>query len=162
MQAALTQLSQLGTILGQRYGVDDLQQQADGLQKQIEQVQRRIAQLLTQLEKPDVPAEDRVVLQSRLNAARQRLTDLRAGLTSTRREAATSTVYVTFTTEEIEAAPVGGGSRIDGVKDVLAWEAIALLYAGVVVGPFLVLGILVWLALRLRRRQVEARLLAQN
>jgi hypothetical protein len=45
---------------------------------------------------------------------------------------------------------------------VLAWEAIAVLYALVVAGPFIVLGVLVWLALRLRRRQVETRLLQQN
>jgi len=45
---------------------------------------------------------------------------------------------------------------------VLAWEGIALLYALVVAGPFILLGVLVWLALRLRRRQVETRLLEQN
>ena len=55
-----------------------------------------------------------------------------------------------------------GGSRIDDVKDVLAWEGIALLYVLVVAGPFVLLGILVWLALRVRRRQVETRLLEQN
>ena len=38
----------------------------------------------------------------------------------------------------------------------------ALLYALVVAGPFLAAGFLFWLALRLRRRQVETRLLEQN
>ena len=161
VQGALAELSQLGTILGQRYGIDDLQQQADSLQTQIEQTQRRIAQLLTQLESPSLSAADRVVVQSRLSAARQKLTGLREALRSTRADAATSTVYLTLTTEEIQAAPVGGG-RLEDIKDMLAWEAIALLDLVVVVGPFLVLGILVWLALRLRRRHVETRLLEQN
>ena len=161
VEGALAELSQLGTIVGQRYGIQDLQQQADGLQTQIEQTQRRIAQILTQLESATLSNENRVVLQSRLNAARQKLTGLRESMRSTRAEGATSTVYVTLTTEEIEATPVGG-SRLDGIKDVLAWEAIALLYALVVVGPFILLGVLVWLALRLRRRQVETRLLEQN
>ena len=151
VEGALAELSQLGTILGQRYGIDDLQQQADSLQTQIEQTQRRIAQLLTQLENPNLSNEDRVVLQSRLTSTRQKLTGLRETLRSTRAEAATSTVYLTLTTEEIQAAPVGSG-RLEGVKDVLAWEAIALLYALVVVGPFVLLGVLVWLPLRLRRR----------
>ena len=53
-------------------------------------------------------------------------------------------------------------SPLDDIKDVLAWEAIALLYVVVVAGPFVLLGILIWLALRLRRRQVETRLLEQN
>ncbi len=161
VESALAELSQLGTIVGQRYGIQDLQQQADSLQTQIEQTQRRIAQILTQLESATLSNENRVVLQSRLNAARLKLTGLRESLRSTRAEAATSTVNVTLTTEEIEAVPVGG-SRLDGIKDVLAWEAIAVLYALVVAGPFIVLGVLVWLALRLRRRQVETRLLEQN
>lgn len=161
VESALAELSQVGTILGQRYGIDDLQQQADSLQTQIEQTQRRIAQILTQLQNPALSPENRVVLQSRLTAARQRLTALREARRATRAEAATSTVYVTLTTEEIEATPVGG-SRLDGITDVLAWEAVALLYALVVAGPFVLVGLLIWLALRLRRRQVETRLLEQN
>ena len=162
VEAALAELSQLGTIIGQRYGIQDLQQQADSLQTQIEQTQRRIAQILAQLGSPTLSDENRVVLQSRLTSNRQKLTDLRAAMKSTRAEAATSTVYVTLTTEEIQATPVGGGSRLDDVKDVLAWEAIAALYVLVVVGPFVLIGILVWLVLRLLRRRETARLLEQN
>ena len=162
VEAALAELSQLGTIVGQRYGIQDLQQQADSLQTQIEQTQRRIAQILAQLGSPTLSDENRIVLQSRLTSNRQKLTDLRAAMKSTRAEAATSTVYVTMTTEEIKATPVGGGSRLDDVKDVLAWEAIAALYVLVVVGPFVLLGLAVWLVLRLLRRRETARLLEQN
>ena len=161
VQSAMSQLSQLGTIVGQRYGIEDLQVQADSLQTQIEQTQRRIAQILTQLESSTLSNESRVVLQSRLSASRQKLTGLRESLRGTNAEARTATIYLTLTTEEIQPAAVGG-SRLDDVKDVLAWEAIALLYAVVVAGPFILLGILVWLTLRLRRRQVETRLLEQN
>jgi hypothetical protein len=162
VQSALAELSALGTIVGQRYGIDDLQQQADTLQREIEATQRRIAAILDQLESPNLSNADRAVLRSRLSNSRAELTRLRQGLSSTRAEARTATIYLTLTTEEIEPGAVGGGSRLDGVKDVLAWEAIALLYAAVVVGPFILVGLLVWLALRLRRRQVEARLLEQN
>ena len=161
VQSAMTQLSQLGTIVGQRYGIDDLQVQADTLQSQIEATQRQIAQLVARLGSTTLPAEDRVVLQSRLSNARQKLAGLREGLRGTNAEARTATIYLSLTTEEIQPAAVGG-SRLDDVKDVLAWEAIALLYVVVVAGPFVLLGILIWLALRLRRRQVETRLLEQN
>jgi hypothetical protein len=161
VESAMAQLSQLGTILGQRYGIEDLQQQADSLQQQIEQTQRRIAQILTQLESPDLSREARAVLQSRLTASKQKLTGLRDGLRSTNAEARTATVHLSLTTEEIEPVPVGG-SRVDDVKDVLVWEAVAALYVLVVAGPILLLGLLVWLALRLRRRQVETRLLEQH
>jgi hypothetical protein len=161
VEGALAELSQLGTIVGQRYGIQDLQQQADSLQTQIEQTQRRIAQILAQLGSPTLSDESRVVLQSRLTSNRQKLTDLRVAMKSTRAEAATSTVYVSLTTEDIQATPVGG-SRLDDVKDVLAWEAIAALYVLVVVGPFVLLGLLVWLVLRLLRRRETSRLLEQN
>jgi hypothetical protein len=161
VQSALAELAQLGTIVGQRYGIQDLQQQADSLQTQIEQTQRRIAQILAQLGNPNISAENRAVLQSRLASNRQKLTGLREAMQGTRAEAKTATVYLSLTTEEIEAS-VGGGSRLDDVKDVLAWEAIALLYVLVVAGPFLVLGLLVWLAVRLLRRRETTRLLEQN
>ncbi len=161
VQSAMSQLSQLGTILGQRYGVEDLQVQSDSLQKQIEETQKRIAQILTQLESTTISSVDRVVLQSRLAASKQKLAGLRESMRATNVEARTATVYLSLTTEEIQPEAVGG-SRIDDIKDVLAWEGIALLYVLVVAGPFVLLGILVWLALRVRRRQVETRLLEQN
>ena len=162
VQSAMTQLSQLGMILGQRYGIEDLQVQADTLQTQIEATQRQIALLVERLASADLSAGDRVVLQSRLNNARLKLSGLREGMRATNAEARTATIYLTLTTEEIQPGAVGGGSRLDDVKDVLAWEGIALLYFLVVAGPFILLGFLVWLALRLRRRQVETRLLEQN
>ena len=162
VEDALAQLSALGTILGQRYGIEDLQQQADSLQTQIEQTQRRIAQILTQLESATLSDENRVVLQSRLNASRQKLTGLRESLRATNAEARTATVSLTLSTEEIEPGAVGGGSRLDDVKDVLAWEAIAVLYFLVVAGPFILVGFLIWLARRLARRRQETRLLEQN
>jgi hypothetical protein len=161
VQSAMAELSQLGTIVGQRYGIDDLQVQADSLRSQIEATQRQIAQLVARLASATVPAADRVVLQSRLSNARQKLAGLREGLRGTNAEARTATIYLTLTTEEIQPAAVGS-SRLDDVEDVLAWEGIALLYVLIVAGPFVLLGILVWLALRLRRRQVETRLLEQN
>ena len=95
VQSAMSQLSQLGTIVGQRYGIEDLQVQADSLQTQIEQTQRRIAQILTQLESSTLSDENRVVLQSRLNASRQKLTGLREALRATNAEARTATIYLT-------------------------------------------------------------------
>ena len=161
VQSAMAQLSQLGTIVGQRYGIDDLQVQADSFQSQIEATQRQIAQLVGRLESTTLPAADRVVLQSRLSNARQKLAGLREGLRGTKAEARTATIYLTLTTEEIQPGAVST-SPLDDIKDVLAWEAIALLYLLVVAGPFVLLGIVIWLALRLRRRQVETRLLEQN
>jgi uncharacterized protein DUF4349 len=161
VQSAMTQLSALGTIVGQRYGIEDLQVQADTLESQIEATQRQIAGILGQLESTTLSDANRAVLKSRLANARAKLKGLREGLAGTRAEAKTATIYLSLTTEKIEPGAVGGGP-LDNVKDVLAWEAIGLLYAVVVAGPFIIVGFLVWLALRLRRRQVNTRLLEQN
>jgi hypothetical protein len=161
VQSAMTQLSALGTIVGQRYGIEDLQVQADTLESQIEATQRQIAGILSQLESTTLSDANRAVLKSRLANARVKLKGLREGLAGTRAEAKTATIYLSLTTEKIEPGAVGGGP-LDNIKDVLAWEAIGLLYFVVVAGPFILVGFLVWLALRLRRRQVETRLLEQN
>ncbi len=155
------ELSALGTIVGQRYGIEDLQVQADTLESQIEATQRQIAGILGQLESTTLSDANRAVLKSRLANARVKLKGLREGLAGTRAEARTATIYLSLTTEKIEPGAVGGGP-LDNIKDVLAWEAIGLLYFVVVAGPFLLVGFLVWLALRLRRRQVDTRLLEQN
>ena len=161
VQSAMTQLSALGTIVGQRYGIEDLQVQADTLESQIEATQRQIAGILGQLESTTLSDANRAVLKSRLANARVKLKGLREALAGTRAEAKTATIYLSLTTEKIEPGAVGGGP-LDNIKDVLAWEAIGLLYFAVVAGPFILVGFLVWLALRFRRRQVNTRLLEQN
>jgi Domain of unknown function (DUF4349) len=161
VQSALAQLSQLGTILGQRYGITDLQQQSDSLQRQIEDTQRQIARIRAQLGNPNLTDENEAVLRSRLANAQQKLAGLREALRTTRAEGATSTVYLTLTTEEIQATPVGGG-RLEGIKDVLVWEAVAALYLLVVAGPIVLLAVLVWLTVRWTRRRETSRLLEQN
>jgi len=162
VQTAMTQLSQLGTILGQRFGIEDLQPAVDDLSIQVEQSQRRIARLRKQLENTKLADEERAVLQSRLASERQRLTELRSGLKATRAEGRYATIALTLTTEKIEAVVPGGDSKLEGIKDVLVWEGIVALYALVVAGPIVLLGVLIWLALRLRRRREETRLLAQT
>ncbi len=161
VQSALVQLSSLGTIVGQRFGIEDLQGTVDDLATQIAETQRQIVALNRQLANPDLTAEERVVLQAQRAEARRRLSDLRAALGGTREEARLATIQMSLTTEQLDSAPAEEGA-IDRIVDILRWEGLAALYVLVVVGPFVLLGLLVWLALRVRRRRGEARLLAQN
>lgn len=161
IQTAIAQLSGLGTILGQRIGIEDLQASADDLTDQIVATQRLIAQLRRRLEASPPGSDERVVLQARLAEAQRRLTDLRGALRSTRAEGALATVQVSLTTEEITPA-AKEQVPLDRLRDILAWEAVALLYVLAIAGPFVLLALIVWLTLRIRRRRHEARLLAQN
>jgi hypothetical protein len=163
VQQAIVQLSGLGTILSQRYGIEDLQPAADDLAQQIADTQARIAQLQESLRNPNRTPAERAVLQAQLAEARRQLRDLRAALEGTRAEARLATIQLGLTTEEILPAPAEEDENaLDGVVDVLRWEGLALLYFAVVAGPFILLGVGVWFLLRLRRRREEARLLAQT
>jgi hypothetical protein len=146
IQSAIAQLSELGTILGQRYGIEDLQPQADSLQAQIDEAQRQIARLRGQLENRRLGDEERATLQARLNDARRTLAELQESLKGTRTEGRLGTIFLSLTTERIEPA-----------RD----EGIAALLVLVVLGPFLLLGLLIWYALRLHGRREEERLLAK-
>ena len=84
VQSAMSQLSQLGTIVGQRYGIEDLQVQADTLQKQIEQTQRQIAQLVARLASTTLPLCCRAICCARLVAVES------ASTSSTRRRSSAS------------------------------------------------------------------------
>jgi Domain of unknown function (DUF4349) len=161
IQSAIAQLSALGTILGQRIGIEDLQGSADDLTDQIVDTQRRVAQLRRQLASTTLGEEERAVLQARLAEARRQLSDLQGALKSTRAEGALATVQVSLTTEAIAPAVKDDGP-LDQVRDILAWEGIALLYVLVIVGPFVLLGLILWLVRRGARRRDENRLLEQH
>lgn len=161
IQTAIAQLSALGTILGQRIGIEDLQTAANDLTDQIVDAQRQIARLRRQLASTTLAAEERAVLQARLAEAQRRLADLQAALRGTRAEGALATVQVSLTTEAIAPVAEDEGA-LDRVGEILAWEGIALLYVLVIAGPFVLLGLIVWLALRFSRRRRETRLLEQN
>lgn len=158
---AVTQLSGLGTILAQRYGIQDLQPTVDDLAGQIAETERRIARLVRQLRSTSLVDEERAALQFQLDEARRQLAELRKLRSGTQAEGALATIQLALTTVDVTAVPEKDGA-LDGIRDVLAWEAIVLLYLVVVAGPFLLLGLLVWLALRLLRRRETERLLEQN
>lgn len=161
VQSALAELSQLGTIVGQRFGIEGLQPTVDDLGRQIAEAEQQVARLVRQLERTGLADEERAALRIQLDDARRRLAELRAQLAATEAEGRTSTIFLTLTTEDVQAIPAGN-SRLDDVKDVLVWEGLVLLYLLVITGPFVLLAVLVWLALRLHRRREQARLLERN
>jgi hypothetical protein len=158
---AVEQLSGLGTILNQRYGVQDLQATVDDLQRQVAETEARIAQLVRRLRATNLTEDERATLQVQLDEARRQLAELRRMLAATRAEGALATITLSLTTDDADAVPAGGG-RLDGIRDVLVWEAVAALYVVAVAGPLVLLGVLVWLAFRWARRRETSRLLEQN
>ncbi len=164
VQSAIVQLSGLGTILGQRIGIEDLQGQADTLADRITALQGEIASLRRQLETPDLTDDARAQLELRLAQARRELADVRAALEQTRTEGTLATVSVSLTTEQTARLQEQGRLEraLDRSLDALAWEASAALIALSVAGPLLLLAGGAWKLAAVRRRRVEERLLDRS
>jgi Domain of unknown function (DUF4349) len=139
VQKAIASFTELGTILAQRISVADLQAGLDRLDSRIARARR---------------AGDEQALR-RLERSRDALV----------REGTYAKVSLQLTTQkaaEQQEAP-GRFDRFWGdAGDILGKEAIAMLYALVIVGPFAILVALALLAERTRRRRADHRLLEET
>jgi hypothetical protein len=160
VQRAIARFTELGTILSQRISVADLQRTVDRLD------QRRLAarMLVAELEAKQrrvglTPAE-----QARLRGAKRtvaRLSRSRASLVSAGTYAKISLTLTTRKPAARQTAP-GRFDRFWGdAGDILGKEAIIVLYALVVAGPFVLLAAFALLAERARRRRADSRLLEE-
>ncbi|MEK6275026.1 MAG: DUF4349 domain-containing protein [Actinomycetota bacterium] len=155
VQHAIAKFTDLGTILSQRISVGDLQAPLDRTDARIA-AQRKI---IDELAAKDVrtPAE-----QQRLDGARRALRRLTQTHTNLVREGTYARISLQLTTRKPVAkhvAPSRFDRFWDNSGDILGKEAIAVLYALVVAGPFAILALLALLAERTRRRRADHRLL---
>jgi Domain of unknown function (DUF4349) len=165
VQAAIAQLTALGTITSQQVQIQDLQDQLDRLARRIAVLRGRIAHITVLLANPDLTAERRAQLEADRTQLQNDLRSVRAQKAATSNRAALATIQLTLTTSERSITPVPA-SRIHRTLDkagrIITWEGIALLYGLVVVAPLALVGMLGWFAARQRRRSIEARLLARS
>jgi hypothetical protein len=164
VQQAVVRFSGLGTILSQQVSIRDLQDAANAEAVKILQLQRTAAQLRVQL-RGSLSPEERVRLQSRLDAVRGLLrlkTQQHAG---TLRQGRLATFNLELTTrKEAAAAPSRPGRIERAVRhafSALAKTVAGALYALIVLSPLLLLAAAGLWASRYRRRRVEQRLLAR-
>jgi Domain of unknown function (DUF4349) len=165
VEEAVVRLSQLGTITGQRVATQDLQREIDRASARIASRARaiRIAELT--LESGTLDAEERLRLEIRLERLRSELDRLRATRTRLAREAATAELTFVLHTRE---APAGAKTenRVAGAArdalDFLGRAGSVTLFLAIVMSPLLLIGALVWLALRARSRRIEAELLSRS
>jgi Domain of unknown function (DUF4349) len=163
VQDAITGLSGLGRIVSQQVTIDDLQATLDELTKREASVRGQIARIVARLKTEELDPQTEAVLRSRLQTLRAELTGLRTNIASTNAEARMSTIQLTVVTPGALGA-VAPPSRIDRTVDealnVLAWEGVVALGLMIVLAPFALVGLAVWLGSRLYRRHEEERLLA--
>ena len=164
-QKAIAKLGNLGTLLSQQVSTQDLQAKLNGQNSGIGSLRRAIAVYENALQSTTLSASERVAIQIKLNNARHALARLRHARNGTLASGATADISLLLTTQghAIVAPHHGGSTRIGrllgSAAHFLALEGIIVLYALIVLAPFLLLGALAWWIVRERRRR-EERLLA--
>ncbi len=160
VQRAIARFTELGTILSQRISVADLQRTVDRLDQRRLEAQTLISELEAKQQRVGLtPAE-----QASLNGAKRTLARLSRSRASLVSEGTYAKISVTLTTRKAAAKHSAPG-RFDrfwsDAGDILGKEAIIVLYALVVAGPFVLLAALALLAERARRRRADSRLLEE-
>jgi hypothetical protein len=146
VQTAILRYSELGTILDQHVSVRDVQPRLDRRFKRIAELQRVI---------PTLSGDE-------LAAARAELDALQIAQRGERRQASFATASLNLTTKDAQVVPTEPGRierALERAADVLAAETVAVVYAAVVAAPFIVLGAVLLIVVRVGRRRSDRRLL---
>jgi hypothetical protein len=164
VEAALVQLSELGTVLYRQLSIVDLEQALRQQQQRILRLKLFIARATEQL-KRDLPADVRLRLQLQLQEARANLDRATRAHKATLDEAAFSRISLILTTQKPAVTPHKGATgRFErAARDAgsfLADVGAVILFLLIVLGPVLVLVGASLLGLRAHRRREERRLLA--
>jgi hypothetical protein len=163
VQDAITRLSALGTIVAQQVQIQDLQESIDALERRIANLRERIARLTARIDDPAVDEETRATLVARRSAARAELAAARGDRAGQVAEAKLATIQLTLATDPESSALPPTPSRFDNALDraveILALEAMAVLFVLILAGPFVLVALAVWLTRRALGRRANERLL---
>jgi Domain of unknown function (DUF4349) len=155
VQRAITQLSQLGTITGERVDVQDLQAGLDTTARTIARLQKQLSGLLAQ------PQTDATARQ--IAALTARVVQLQRAQATTIRTAHFATVNLHLGTPVVKAVtPHKHHGPFAWLLRALVWLGIGAVYALVLGIPVALLGVLVALIARAVRRRREDALLSRT
>jgi hypothetical protein len=164
VQQAVVRFTALGTIQSQHIAIRDLQDQANAEELRILRLRKTAARLQEKLRGQLTP-EERVRLQSQLDAVRGLLRVKTQQHAGTLRQGRLSTFELELTTRKTAAAVPSKPGRIERAArhafSALSKTIAGVLYALIVLSPLLVLVAAALWAGRYRRRRVEQRLLAR-
>lgn len=164
VEAAMVQLSELGTVLARQVSIVDLEQALRQQRARIVRLKVFIARATEQL-KSDLPADVRLRLQLQLQQAREELASATRANRATLNQAALSHVSLTLTTQKpVTPAHKSGTGRFErAARDAgsfLASAGAVALFLLIILSPVIVLVVACVAGLRAYRRREERRLLA--
>ena len=162
VQAAIAHFSGYGELVRQQIVLKDLQQRVDDLTARIGRLNAEIATIKGQLAGQLTP-EKRVALEQRLRRDQARVAALTHSKTASVRRASLARIALTIDAQPKAAAAPGRIHRtLHEAGAVLVRELEVLLYALVVAGPLLLLGLAAILVGRSARRRSDQRLLERS
>lgn len=152
VQAAIQRLGELGRITGESVSIRDVQTGVNVLDRRIARLQRELRSLRAA---PQTPATQR-----RIAALTATVERLQRGRAETVRQARLATIQLRLTagTPAAPPKPAEHGPLHNAVV-ALRWMGIGALYALIVGGPVVLLGVALWLGRRAWRRRAERQLL---
>jgi hypothetical protein len=151
VQAAVTRLSALGTIVSEHVDVTDAQAGLNATDRTIARLQRQLTALRAQ--QPPPPAQ--------IAQLEQRIASLQRTEAAARRRAHYATVSLQIATPLVTVVKHQHGP-LHGVVVALKWLGVGVVYALAIGGPILLLIVLVWLATRFFRRRRDDALLSRS
>lgn len=162
VQAAIAHFSAYGELVGQRIVLKDLQQRVDDLTARLARLNAEIAVIKRQLAGALTP-EKRAALEQRLRRDQARVATLVHTKAANVRRASLARIALTIDAQpKAAAAPNRLHRTLDEAGSVLVRELEVLLYALVVAGPLLLLGLAAILVGRVARRRSDQRLLERS
>jgi hypothetical protein len=151
VQAAVTRLSALGTIVAEHVDVTDAQAGLNATDRTIARLQRQLKALRT-----EQPAPSGQIAQ-----LEQRIARLQRAEAAARLRAHYATVSLELATPPAAAVTRHHGP-LHGVGVALTWLGVSVVYALAIGGPIVLLAVFGWLAVRFVRRRREDALLSRS
>lgn len=164
VQAALVKLSGFGTILDQHVSIQDVQPQFDKRFREMQGLRDQVAKLQAQLTAPTLSTDQRKALEDELVAARRQLITLQVAQARLQKQTSFATVEVDLRSSDkaviVPVEPNRIQRALDRSGSILLDELKVVVYVLIVGAPLLMLAVLGFGSLRVRRRRTETRLLS--
>jgi hypothetical protein len=156
-QEAITRLSALGELAGQRYSLQDLQSTVDQLDVQADRLEARIAELEQELRNRNLGPRERANLRNRLEQTQRELENVLAQRDGTVAQGQSAEITLRLTAERTALDTSQGviGRAVDALTSVWTW-VVAILIVGL---PFAVLLSTSFFRGRRARHRADERLL---
>jgi hypothetical protein len=163
VRTAIAKLAALGTLESQQVSVKDLQHDFAVETAQIAELRTTVAALTKALRSRSLPQAQRILLGIRLAAEKRELAQRLHARTGTVTSGTTASISLVLSTQRAAVAVPHHrgrlGRMLHSAVGFLGLEGTIVLYALIVVAPFVLIAAVGWGLVRVRRRRDENRLL---